>query len=314
MTCSDATSGWSHTSTTVADLTALAGEADLIASVAGIGAKARVGETDLVNATVTNDGPDQATNVAVRLGVPRGLEYGYVKKPGEDWTCTISSGRFILCTAPSLASGASATLSAGLYAVRPMAEKVRVAVRVESETPDPARGNNEVVDLQRIGEPKAPAPPSARDRARALRHGEAEGQAALAQALSQRRDARWFQVSSKYNLWAKTTNVTYHDPNISRGELQGAYTATMWSWEGGHSRTIRFEMKNTLMKYSGLDLGANLSKTGKTDVADDARNSSASFSKQWAIEADDADAFMKGTWKFVRKGRSKNVTVKYKLV
>lgn len=203
-------------------------------------------------------------------------------------------------------SGATATLTAGLFAADPGRDKVSLNVRVSSSTPDPHPGDNTASDRQRIHKADVPPPPTKKQRQHARGSGEA-----TEVTLHARRENPWIQVNRKYNLWVRGTNVVYDVPDYASGDLQGAYSATMWSWEGGHSRVVRFEMKNELVKYEyGLGLGENLSKTGKCPVADDGRNSSCHFSKQWIIEASDADAHMRGTWKFIRAGLSRNVKVR----
>ena len=289
------------------------GEADLAASVRGVGARAAAGTVDTARATVENLGPDPALGVEIRLGVPTGITYGYVRRPGTGWTCDVTSARFIRCASSSpLPAGASATLTASLHALEPQDQQVRIAVRVASATPDPDTSNNSVAELQRVTEPRSPAPPSSRQR----RHAPT-----LSLDGGLRIDPRagnfdWVRVGKRsYNLWIKATNVYYRQMTEGGFVVQGAYSATLWAWEGGHSRTIRIEFANELVKYEYCAIaGCNLVKRGRYSVADTRANTSAWFApRPWIIEMTDADAYMRGHWKFIRAFHSRNVGVKRNL-
>ncbi len=284
--------------------------ADLAVTLRGVGDKTRVGKIDLAKATVTNKGPRAAAGVVLKLGVPKGLAYGYVKKPSLAWTCSIKDKRFIRCTVPSMQSGASATLRAGLFAKASLADRVRVVAKATSDTRDVNTANNQRVALQKIKNLSRPAPPSARELADARQVGPHH----LSKVLSgERRDYKWFQVSSKYNLWIKTTNVYVKFPDPTIGEMQGAAAATMYGWSGPGSRVVRFEFKHIFDQANGGLGWANLSQTGKKQVADDGRSHWSYFSHQFPVESDWYDGKQVGKWTFVRSGLSRNVKYKVEL-
>ena len=103
-TISDGNGG---TDTATVTITVTAPSADLSVSKDGP-AQVNEGQAFSYTLTVTNDGPDEATNVAVVDTLPAGVEF--VGATGAGWSCGLSNGT-VTCTRPSLAAGASAAIT-----------------------------------------------------------------------------------------------------------------------------------------------------------------------------------------------------------
>lgn len=301
------TSGSEFTSATF-DLQASSDRADLVASVRGLSSKTHVGEVDMVNATVSNQGPDTATGVTLRFGTPRGTQYGYVRAPGPGWSCSVTSQRFIACTGGTLASGADATLTASLFAAKSREEKTKLAVTATSSVPDPNPENNSVVDYQKIRNAVVPKPPTAKQQAQARETG---SRAIVTKALPHV-SHRWMLVNEKQNVWVKVTDW-FHRPTLESDDVQGVLSATMWGWEGGNHRVnqIALKMNLTIKKYTGIG-DEPLTSEAFCSIPDNGGDSWCSFAHQytWSAGYQQQVTGLKGYWRFGRAGKL-NRDVKY---
>lgn len=289
------------------------GGADLVAGVQGLSSRTHVGKIDMVTATVQNRGPGAAANVVLRFGTPRGTEYGYVRSPGSGWTCSVTAKRFIACTVASLAAGATARLTASLFAAQPREAETKLAVRVSSATEDPVPSNNEVVDHQRIRDAVEPPAPGKRNVAKvdSLDLGKVFATSRSSRLLG--RNTPWIKVSD-YGLWIRATNISYIEPQASQYEIQGYYAATLWGFEGGHSRVVRIELENKLR--ADVRGQSNYALRGETSctIPDDSLSYYCPLAKQFTVQPLDQVQWMQGTWKFIRKGFSKNVKITKDLI
>ena len=107
----------------------------------------------------------------------------------------------------------------------------------------------------------------------------------------------------------------YNLPDINRYEIQGAVGATMWAWEGGDSKVVRFELTNTLTNDQPGIHWHDLSKTGTNEPSTRPVNTYTWYTKQWTISAADSQdgLYMKGKFKFIRSGLHRNKTYTYRL-
>ena len=99
------------------------------------------GEPIVYHITVSNAGPDAATNVVLTDDVPANTTLGDSGGPGGAWDCT-QPGVF-QCTTPSLA--ANTTVTGFVLALQPVDASVTPIVNtatVTSGTPDPNPDNN----------------------------------------------------------------------------------------------------------------------------------------------------------------------------
>lgn len=284
------------------------GGADLVAGVQGLSSRTHVGKIDMVTATVQNRGPGAAANVVLRFGTPRGTEYGYVRSPGSGWTCSVTAKRFIACTAASLAAGATARLTASLFAAQPREAETKLAVRVSSATEDPVPGNNEVVDHQRIRDAVEPPPPGKGNVSKVRSFDLGTVFASRRSSRAAGRDTPWFNVS-KYGLYIKATGISYIEPQASQYEIQGYYAATLWGYEEGHSRVIRIELENKLRADVRGQSYYALRGELACKIPDDSLSYKCGMAKQFTVQPADQVQWMQGTWKFIRKGFSKNVKI-----
>jgi uncharacterized repeat protein (TIGR01451 family) len=103
-----------------------------------------VGQNVTYTITLTNKGPDTAHNVKLSDELPAQLTFVSCEASG-DGTCA-GAGKSRAVTFPSLPSGAAATVTVVATVNEDLAEGTAVnsTVKVESPTPDPERGNNQV--------------------------------------------------------------------------------------------------------------------------------------------------------------------------
>jgi hypothetical protein len=190
-----------------------------------------------------------------------------------------------------------------------MEEKVQLNVRVSSNSPDPTPANNVATSLQKIVKAKVPRPPSKREQENAEPVSEALLSRLYDPVAGRVVRNKWHLVNSNPNLWIYVNNFSSALP-IGTYDEQGSMSATMWIWETAHSRTIRFELENTLKNSGSGGLFSNdLRKTKKYSVPDTSASWYGSFSKQWTIGANWANLdrlYMRGTWKWIRAGHHRN--------
>lgn len=140
--------------------------ADLGASARMSAASANVGEDLVLVATVSNAGPEQATDVLVRIELPEGL----LPHSSDDFPGACQPGRRVTCSLPVLNAGASAQVRLLVGAAAP--GSLPAAVTVDAAQDDPIPGNEQATvevsvsgrACDRIGGPDA-------DRLRAARGG-----------------------------------------------------------------------------------------------------------------------------------------------
>jgi uncharacterized repeat protein (TIGR01451 family) len=105
------------------------------------GNPAHPGELIVYHMTVSNAGPDAATNVVLSDATPANTTLGDRGGPGGAWDC--SSPSTFQCTTPTLA--ANTTVSGFIMTVQPIDASVTPIVNtatVASDTPDPDTTNN----------------------------------------------------------------------------------------------------------------------------------------------------------------------------
>ncbi|CAN5294362.1 hypothetical protein BH09ACT10_BH09ACT10_26170 [soil metagenome] len=281
------------------------GPTDLVAKVKGLKAKTSVGKVDTVNASVRNAGKKTARNVELRFATPKGTAYGYVRNPGEGWSCSVTSKRFVKCNVASLKPKALATLTVGLYAAKKRSKKTRLAIKVSSSTKDTKPSNNDDSDYQLIRQAVAPKAP------KLTKAKTASGTRLVYKPQDTRTSWDWRPVGDDQKVWVKVDNYRCF-PGNSIYDEQGSISATMWGYESKNSRVIRFELTNTLrpVATSGFNF-KDLRDTYKSSIPDDSQSFQAKFPKMWtfapAVNRDFKYQII-GKWKFIRKGLSRNKT------
>ena len=98
------------------------------------------GGTVSYDLVVTNDGPSEAVDVSVTDTLPAGVVFG--SAAGTGWACSNSGDVSVSCALPSLASGASSTITVQVSAPAQAASLLNSA-EVSSATPDPDLSDNE---------------------------------------------------------------------------------------------------------------------------------------------------------------------------
>ncbi|WP_158549289.1 lamin tail domain-containing protein [Lysobacter silvisoli] len=120
--------------------------ADLAVTAAATPASARAGQTATYTATVVNHGPSEADHAAVAF-VFDALVAPVATAPAG-WTCAApvqdAATTTVSCTVPALASQASASFSLSVtLPVLASGTPLRMAVAAQSQTRDPANGDNQ---------------------------------------------------------------------------------------------------------------------------------------------------------------------------
>ena len=123
--------------------------ADLSVTASAAPASVTTGDTVTFTASVANAGPGAAEFAAVAF-VFDGLLSPSVTSAATGWTCaapvTDATTTTLTCTSPSMARDASATFAIAVVApVLPYGTPLRMAAAVQSQTADPANGNNQAV-------------------------------------------------------------------------------------------------------------------------------------------------------------------------
>ena len=114
--------------------------------------------------TVTNNGPDTASNPVISDTVPSGTTFDEGGTFSAGWNCTLPSAGgtgTMTCTAASLVSGASADfyMEAAVDAGAKVNEVDNTA-NVSSDTPDPDSTNNASTVATEVNAPPAPTVPT----------------------------------------------------------------------------------------------------------------------------------------------------------
>lgn len=123
--------------------------ADLSVTASATPTSVNAGDPVVFTATVANAGPGAAEHAAVSF-VFDALLATSVTDAAVGWTCAApvqdAANTTIACTAPELAHDASATFSIAVVAPHlPFGTPLRMAVAAQSQTDDPANGNNQAV-------------------------------------------------------------------------------------------------------------------------------------------------------------------------
>ena len=127
---------------------ASAQSADLSISVADSPDPVAAGSTLTYTVTVTNNGPNAATNVAMTTVVPQDTAGPAINTPPTGWTCTAAPGSPFpqgvqVCTVPSLAPTGTATFTVRVIPFGgPTGTPLTNVSSVSSTTPDPNPANN----------------------------------------------------------------------------------------------------------------------------------------------------------------------------
>ena len=117
-------------------------QSDLAVGITGPTVPVNINDTVSYTITVTNNGPNAASNLQVTDIVDsNGIGFQGVTASGAGWNC--APGGTITCTMPNLASSASSTIS---ISVQPTGSGIlRNSVSVTSTIPDPNNSNNSAV-------------------------------------------------------------------------------------------------------------------------------------------------------------------------
>jgi uncharacterized repeat protein (TIGR01451 family) len=127
---------------TVTDSNGLSGSADLDVTLTNSAPPVVVGSTFSYTIGVTNNGPSDASTVAVQFAIPAGSTFQ--SAAGMGWTCTFMAPD-VNCTRATLAGGASAPITVTLTAPStPGADPATVTA--SAATGDPDTTNNTVTD------------------------------------------------------------------------------------------------------------------------------------------------------------------------
>ena len=123
--------------------------ADLWVTASATPTSVNAGDPIVFTATVANAGPGAAGHAAVSF-VFDALLAPSVTEAAVGWTCAApvqdAANTTIACTAPELANDASATFWIAVVAPHlPLGTPLRMAVAAQSQTADPANGNNQAV-------------------------------------------------------------------------------------------------------------------------------------------------------------------------
>lgn len=114
-----------------------------------------IGEQLSIQASVDNDGPGAASNVAVSVSLPDGLAYDSAS--GTGWSCS-PSGDFVNCNYGSpLNNGSTTSVTIVTDVVATETGPVTIAVEASAANPDPDGNNNSAaVEVEITGEPPRP--------------------------------------------------------------------------------------------------------------------------------------------------------------
>lgn len=116
--------------------------ADLKVELAASPSPASTGGLLAFIATVTNDGPDEASNISLAMGTPEGTTFESFTAPAG-WTCAKPSpSPTVTCTGPKLANGQSAQITLMFRVNAPAGTTLSGTAGVSASTPDPFSGDN----------------------------------------------------------------------------------------------------------------------------------------------------------------------------
>ena len=278
-------------------------QADLSLTVAGYAAKTKQGKEDGIVAKITNAGPAAAVNAKITVATPKGMFYTKVS-PAAGWTCDQHRATSVSCSVASLAAGASAQLSVGLFAVK-TTPKAKLVARATSDTGDAHQSNNVVLDTKKILEPSTTKPKGGALNPPTVGRPVGTPSPLARGPFKNFNWSKWYSVDSSNRFYYKVTSLTCQ--RTGGVDDTGYVTGTLWIWESGKSGTTHYDIGAAVKSDPDVGFSATMRNGNwkSAEFADDAKNYTDGRTFAWSLGGNYDYYKMLGKWHWHRPGATK---------